>query len=445
MVEGHSCHRVATQHRKRLVGRRFQATSPNGRFVDGASAIEGLELRRIEVHGKNLFYFFGGKHVVHVHFGMSGAFRLHARAKAPEPGSTTRLRLMDVEGDLEAQLSAMTVELISEDAYKKKAAELGPDPLREDADKERFWTRWQQTKRCVGLLLMDQSFVAGVGNIFRAEILFKAAVNPLQPADTAPREVFERVWRHTVECLQMGFKSGSISTVDPAEAKVLGRPWTRRYVYNQEACGRCGSSVVSWLMATRRVYYCPTCQPLLPGTAPGSGPKKALIKFRRARIFPPPPSAAAPPGHRARFRRLRLSSAAEATPGTAHLAEAAATPAEAALEKLMASEGRNVEHVAELDDPMQEVIDEAEIAKMRRKRLQPRRPPAHKRGRSGVEASSATPRQHRRAPRLTPSPLPSRARRARGAAADQRPVPGRAAKFSRLQEAPVGRVMQVLD
>lgn len=62
--------------------------------------------------------------------------------------------------------------------------------------------------------------------------------------------------------LQRGFQSGSIITVDPAEAKVLGKPWTRRYVYNQRTCGRCGASVRTWDMATRTVYACETCQPL---------------------------------------------------------------------------------------------------------------------------------------------------------------------------------------
>ena len=79
MVEGHSVHRVASLHTKRLVGKKFRAWSPNGRFTDGAKAINGKTFSRIEAVGKNLFAFFVDEEkkdsaeevVVHVHFGMS--------------------------------------------------------------------------------------------------------------------------------------------------------------------------------------------------------------------------------------------------------------------------------------------------------------------------------------------------------------------------------------
>lgn len=87
---------------------------------------------------------------------------------------------------------------------------------------------------------MDQSCVAGVGNIYRAEILFKAGVHPEQPARTLPRPTFEAVWAHSVLLLQRGFLTGSILTVDPEEARVLNR---RRYIYNQSVCGRCKGPV----------------------------------------------------------------------------------------------------------------------------------------------------------------------------------------------------------
>ena len=78
MVEGDGCHRIAAEHRKSLVGRKLKAKSPNGRFKAGAQAIMkcGGVLTKIEVHGKNMFYFFGKGSkmvVVHVHFGLAGA------------------------------------------------------------------------------------------------------------------------------------------------------------------------------------------------------------------------------------------------------------------------------------------------------------------------------------------------------------------------------------
>lgn len=58
----------------------------------------------------------------------------------------------------------------------------------------------------------------------------QAGVHPEQPGCTLDAAAFDRIWRHSVQLLQRGFKTGSILTVDPEEAKVLGRPWTRRWV-----------------------------------------------------------------------------------------------------------------------------------------------------------------------------------------------------------------------
>lgn len=69
---------------------------------------------------------------------------------------------------------------------------------------------------------------AGVGNIYRAEILYKSRVHPEQPGNTLSRATFDTIWGHCVDLLQRGFSSGSILTVDPEDAKTLGKPWTRR-------------------------------------------------------------------------------------------------------------------------------------------------------------------------------------------------------------------------
>ena len=102
MVEGHGVHRVAASARRHLVGKRFTATSPNGRFAHGAEVIDAKELKRVEAIGKNLFYFFNESdgpeaHVMHVHFGMSGRFATHHALPGPDPTATTRLRLESKE------------------------------------------------------------------------------------------------------------------------------------------------------------------------------------------------------------------------------------------------------------------------------------------------------------------------------------------------------------
>jgi formamidopyrimidine-DNA glycosylase len=176
MVEGHSVHRVARAHSVKLVGSRFRASSPNGRFAVGAAAITGLVLEAVQAHGKNLFYFFGGDSrearpplessstvVMHVHFGMSGAFKIFPLGcSEPAVTATTRLRLEQLlptptqsatEGVaalplLGGHLSAMTVQHGGIDLYHAKVTDLGADPLREDADPELLWSRVTRS-RCV--------------------------------------------------------------------------------------------------------------------------------------------------------------------------------------------------------------------------------------------------------------------------------------------------------
>jgi formamidopyrimidine-DNA glycosylase len=85
-------------------------------------------------------------------------------------------------------------------------------------------------------------------------------MHPEQPANTVTRDEFERIWKHSVLLLQRGFQTGSILTVDAADAARMGSPWTRRYIYNHSRCGMCLGPVRTWDMATRTVYACESCQ-----------------------------------------------------------------------------------------------------------------------------------------------------------------------------------------
>ena len=294
MVEGHGVHRVATRHKQLLLGKKFAATSPNGRFADGARAIHGKKLCRIEAIGKNLFYFFGGGkggvvHVVHIHFGMSGRFATFPAGGAPPVKATTRLVLRTEEGGgIVAHLSAMTVEMGDRAKFDVWSAKLGPDPLRDDADFERLWNTCgmpdaRAGKAPIGAVLMDQSKVAGVGNIYRAEILFKAGVHPEQPANQLGRERFEAVWYHCVDLMRKGVQTGSILTVD-TQHKKLDRT-RRRYVYNQSKCLLCKTKIKSWDMRKRTCYACFACQPMLPATRLPSSRAKQLRANTDVKVF----------------------------------------------------------------------------------------------------------------------------------------------------------------
>ena len=164
------------------------------------SVQDGKPFQRIEAVGKNLFAFFGSPKgplaVVHIHFGMAGVWAVFDSAREPVPPTTgtTRLCLEHGESGLVAHLSAMTVQLGDEEFYLKKKAGLGQDPLREDADADLLFEKVSKSGKKIGELLMDQSFFCGPGNIYRAEILFKAVCfgsNPT-PQSLNPKPVPRR-------------------------------------------------------------------------------------------------------------------------------------------------------------------------------------------------------------------------------------------------------------
>ena len=262
MVEGHSVHRVCELHRRKLVGSVVRAVSPNGRFAEGAAAIDGAVYSKIIAIGKNLFAFFtkdSATHVVHVHFGMSGRWSIFPSKKVPDTTHTTRL-VLEVR-DLIVHLSAMTVELGDEEKFETTwRSRLGQDPLDENANPDKLWTRVKSSKKAISALLMDQAFFAGVGNIYRAEILFVGRVHPRTKGTELSRDAFDRIWKASVDLMQIGKKTGRIQSIDQALAIQLGDPGRRRYVYNQRSCCVCSGDISNYDEAGRTVWCCFSCQ-----------------------------------------------------------------------------------------------------------------------------------------------------------------------------------------
>lgn len=260
MVEGHSVHRVAADQRKLFVGKKFKAWSPNKRFQDEAKLISNKKYEKIVPIGKNLFAFFEGGHVMHVHFGMSGRWSIFTKNKnPPPPKSTTRLILESKDG-LVSHLSAMTVRLGDHTFFEEKKRKLGEDPLSENPDVDDLFLRVSKSKKTISKLLMDQGFFAGVGNIYRAEILFVSKTNPSLKGVNMTREQFDRVWNASVSLMQSGFQTGRISSMTQKEAKKLGDPYRRRYVYNQSKCLICKGRIQSFSESSRTVWFCSHCQ-----------------------------------------------------------------------------------------------------------------------------------------------------------------------------------------
>jgi endonuclease-8 len=306
--EGHTVHRIARQFRADLVGRALRVSSPQGRFAAGAARLDGRRLESATAVGKQLFLGFEGGQVLRVHLGLYGAWDFYGRISPivagqeargsmgaprlrravrmgegetalrgadggtgdfpPPPVGQVRVRLHapDSVADLRGPTAC---EVIDEDAAALVVERLGPDPVTVPdlrAAGEVVVDRVVARGVPVGQLLMEQSVVAGIGNIYRAELLFRARLDPWTPGRHVPREVVRGIWDDWAALLADGIETGLILTREDLDAagreRALADPDERHWVYGRAGlpCRVCGTPVLVEEMATRKLYRCPVCQ-----------------------------------------------------------------------------------------------------------------------------------------------------------------------------------------
>ncbi|MDO7869058.1 Fpg/Nei family DNA glycosylase [Nocardioides jiangxiensis] len=268
MPEGHTLRRLAIDLTAAFGGEVVAVSSPQGRFAADAAQLDGTELVAADSAGKHLFVEFSGERFVHIHLGLIGKLDVR-RGPAPAPQGAVRLRLATPSWYADLR-GATRCDLV--DAARKAAvvAELGPDPLRPDADPDRAWARIGRSERSIGDLLMDQAVLAGVGNVYRAEVLFRHRIDPQRPGRTLRKAQWQAMWDDLVVLMAEGVRLNRIDTVRPEHTpEAMGRAprvddhGGEVYVYRRtgQACLVCGASVRTQDLKGRNLFWCPRCQP----------------------------------------------------------------------------------------------------------------------------------------------------------------------------------------
>jgi len=319
--EGHSVHRITRQFGLHFVGKTIAASSPQGRFAGGASEIDGLEMTDAKAVGKQMFLEFDHRLWLRVHLGMYGAWDFAGNITAdattasaggrmgqtnqrgtvvvddaepslssigaprrlrmaeqerlgealdtfpPEPIGAVRVRLL--ASDTVADLRGPTAcEVLQPEEVQAVIAKLGPDPLVDDANegRDRFVNAAIKKATPIGLVLMDQNVVSGIGNVYRAELLFRARLDPHKPAKLVPRETLEELWGDWTYLLGVGVQTGQMLTMDGLSdeeyVNALARRDDRHWVYHRtgKPCRVCGTPIVMEMAAGRKLYFCPVDQ-----------------------------------------------------------------------------------------------------------------------------------------------------------------------------------------
>jgi len=276
MPEGHTLLRLARELDQAFGGRPVRVSSPQGRFAADAAQVDGSLFVAAESAGKHLFVELAGERFIHVHLGLIGKFEVRP---APETVPVGQVRLRLANDTAYADLRGATqCDLVGAEQRDRILAQLGEDPLRADAAPERVWDRISRSHRPIGDLLMDQSVLAGVGNVYRAEILFRHRLHPLRPGRTLRRSQFLALWTDLVELMEYGVRTGRIDTVRPEHTpEAMGRPPRRDdhggevYVYRRtgQDCLVCGSRVRTDVLGGRNLFWCARCQPTFRSRAVG--------------------------------------------------------------------------------------------------------------------------------------------------------------------------------
>jgi endonuclease-8 len=218
---------------------------PRAAALGLAARLDGRRLERVEAVGKNLLLTFEGGVVLRSHLRMRG--RWHVR----QPGTprTGRPWLVLRGAEHEALLwNGPVLEL-----GRGRVGRLGPDILSDPPDINGMVARLRAyaSERQIGEALLDQRLVAGIGNMWRAEALFRARVSP---------------WRRISE-----LDDTAIAEVLAQASQAMREPRGPRLVYRRSGrpCRRCGATILSRRQGdtARTAYWCPGCQ---EGTAPGS-------------------------------------------------------------------------------------------------------------------------------------------------------------------------------
>ena len=329
MPEGHSVHRIARQFAINFVGRTVAVSSPQGRFAEDAKRIDGRTMIASKSVGKQMFLEFDNGLWLRIHLGIYGAWdfagdisvdptiasangcmgqtnqrgtdlgddrildsagenSLHSigaprRTRLrmaesekledeittfpPEPIGQVRVRLLTERAvaDLRGPTACEVLDAAQVDAV---IAKLGPDPMVDDTAEaeERFVAKVRSKPTAIALLLMDQSVVSGIGNVYRAEMLFRARQNPHTPGKLVPEDTIRALWRDWVHLLRIGVETGQMMTMDDLDEesyrKAMAKREDRHWVYKREGlpCRVCGTHIVLEELGGRKLYWCPKDQ-----------------------------------------------------------------------------------------------------------------------------------------------------------------------------------------
>lgn len=253
-----------------LVGETLERVDLPSTKSEWIDTLEGRALQAVDTHGKNLLLRISGDITIRCHALMYGSWQVGEPGMATrKPEKQVRLRLRTAAHEA-VFFNGPVVDIMTDDelATYEPVAGLGPDVMKEDFDRDEAWRRLQQKAGLeIGEALLDQTIVAGIGNIFKSEALFVAGIDPRREVGYVARDEVERIWDAVIPMMWANVADGGPIATTPEALSTEGR---KLFVYrqtNRPCVGRpdgteCGGTVEQFRQGQneRITYWCPLCQ-----------------------------------------------------------------------------------------------------------------------------------------------------------------------------------------
>jgi formamidopyrimidine-DNA glycosylase len=288
---------VRKQLEPALVGRRFERVRiDDARLVrpfepaEVAAELQGERVAAVERRGKYLVVRFESGRVLLIHLRMTGSLLRAPNGSLPDdPHRRAVVRLDDGSDvayrDVRRFGTWLLLEPGEEEAYL--AARVGDEPLDTRFTAARLGERLAGRRVSLKAALLDQRTLAGLGNIYVDEALWRARLNPLRPAAGLDRNELRRLHRGIRTALEHGLARQGSTLRDyrlPDGSGGSMQDEFRVYGRRDEPCDRCGTQIARTTVAGRTTWFCPTCQPALPAGAASSSPKRPSRSRRQSSV-----------------------------------------------------------------------------------------------------------------------------------------------------------------
>jgi endonuclease-8 len=268
--EGDNIYRQARELGARLTGKTVTALYARGLAYP---ALVGQTVTAVVAHGKHLLIDVGPRARLHVHLGMNGRVRVQPRAALTETGAARASLALATDEVVVVWSQARTVEVLrTAFAHAHPALRaLGPDLLAPDFDAQAAVARARArpAETTLGELLLDQRVAAGLGNVYKSEVLFLERLDPFTPVARLDDTELARLYARARALMQANLGPWRrTTTADRSRGEWIPRGQGLTHVYrrHRRPCSSCGTPIAMVRQGTppRSTYYCPRCQPARP-------------------------------------------------------------------------------------------------------------------------------------------------------------------------------------